>query len=377
MFIFSLAPATPRTLGRVARPALSLAPPLPRQSPRPQAGSEGLVALSTRQSSESWQQAGRAGEGDDRPRPLRSDGESASVALNYLVAVSHCSPAYLHNTHMLFLFHLSLSLSLSAPHSSPKTQPLPFFLCLKSFAMSSYFPALLLTVALLSTTVQNATSLSAPSLTLHGSQGSRSPLVNWYLHELKAPFTQAAPRPSPHPFGQIPCLTDSPGDVEIFESGAILLYLADKLDDRCSTAADRAKYTKWVVWANSSLDPICFMEDGNGRVLGTKLDQPGRAVSVLEDILADRDYLVGDELSVADVAVASYLLYVPLFFPSTKLVGIPNIVKYMQRCCERPEFEEAFGGQHAELVRRKCGEFLEDGGGGGGKPKEKKMFGIF
>ena len=63
-------------------------------------------------------------------------------------------------------------------------------------------------------------------LTLYGSQQTRSPLVNWYLEEKAIPFTQKAPRPSAHPFGQTPFLTDD-GGVEVFESGAILLYIAD------------------------------------------------------------------------------------------------------------------------------------------------------
>ena len=64
------------------------------------------------------------------------------------------------------------------------------------------------------------------SLVLYGSQGSRSPLVNWYLHEIDIPFTMGNRVENPHPFGQIPCLKD--GETVIFESGAILMYLADK-----------------------------------------------------------------------------------------------------------------------------------------------------
>jgi Glutathione S-transferase, N-terminal domain len=73
----------------------------------------------------------------------------------------------------------------------------------------------------------SSSSISMDSgLTLYGSQQTRSPLVNWYLEEKSIPFTQKAPRPSAHPFGQAPFLTDI-GGVEVFESGAILLYIAD------------------------------------------------------------------------------------------------------------------------------------------------------
>ena len=71
---------------------------------------------------------------------------------------------------------------------------------------------------------------------LYGSPQSRSPLVNWYLVDNKIPFTMKAPRPSNHPFGQIPFLTDDNG-VEVFESGAILLYLADAYGAKQSGSA--------------------------------------------------------------------------------------------------------------------------------------------
>ena len=82
----------------------------------------------------------------------------------------------------------------------------------------------------LASTVRHSSSASSlkmdSGLTLYGSQQTRSPLVNWYLEEMFIPYTQKAPRPSPHPFGQVPFLTDN-GGVEVFESGAILLYIAD------------------------------------------------------------------------------------------------------------------------------------------------------
>ena len=203
------------------------------------------------------------------------------------------------------------------------------------------------------------------ALKLHGSQGSRSPLVNWYLEELNVQYDMAPPKPSDHPFGQIPYLTD--GGVGVFESGAILLYIADKHDKKCTTPEARAKFTKWVMWANSSLDPICFVENERGQVMGTRLDQPGRAVQVLDQLLSESEYLVDNDFSVADVAVCSYLNYVPLFFPSVRLSS-PNIVNYMRRCAERPAFAKAFGGGHANAVLAAC-----DNAGSGGE----KLFGLF
>ena len=47
------------------------------------------------------------------------------------------------------------------------------------------------------------------------------------------------------------------GDLQVFESGAILMFLADKYGG-LDTPEKRAEVNKWIVWANASLDPICF-----------------------------------------------------------------------------------------------------------------------
>lgn len=65
---------------------------------------------------------------------------------------------------------------------------------------------------------------------------------------------------NPHPFGQIPCLTDD-NDVLVFESGAILNYLQSKADKKGINDDKRsAAVASWIAWANASLDPICFLE---------------------------------------------------------------------------------------------------------------------
>lgn len=193
-------------------------------------------------------------------------------------------------------------------------------------------------------------------VTLHGSQQTRSPLVNWYLLEAAIQFQQVPPRPTRHPFNQTPFLTDA-DNVEVFESGAILLYLADKYGGN-NTPEQRASYTKWVVWANSELDALCFGESDRG-MTGTKLDKPDRKLDVLDDLLSKSDWLVGNKFSVADIAVASYLNYVPVFFSNVNPSARKNLCRYMSRSAERPLFAKAFGDDHAGLILAKTKGWIE------------------
>jgi len=197
----------------------------------------------------------------------------------------------------------------------------------------------------------SSTKLSM-KLTLYGSQGSRSPLVNWGAYEVGTEVTMGDLARNPHPFGQIPCLTDSDagGDdddvVTVFESGAILQYV---YSNSKSAAEDpphrRAAISSWISWANASLDPICFLETPDGKVYDTGLKKPNRRIDVLDTILSESEYLLPSGFSLADVAVASYLLYVPQFFGGIDLSRWPNVVAYMKRCAERPTYGQAFGAQ--------------------------------
>jgi len=205
---------------------------------------------------------------------------------------------------------------------------------------------------------------------LFGSQGSRSPLVNWYLFEIGQEFDPVDVRgvdrggpDFPHPFGAIPALRD--GDLKVFESGAILMYLADKYGG-LDTPETRAEAAKWVFWANASLDPICFIENENGQVIGTGLRGEPRALARLDELLSGSEFILGDIFSVADVAIGAYLLYVPQFFPDVDVSKWPNVQRYMKQLCERPAYVRAYG----EAVTSRLSDVLSGKG-------ESKLFGLF
>jgi len=202
--------------------------------------------------------------------------------------------------------------------------------------------------------------------TLYGSQGSRSPLVNWYAHEIGLELAMRAPRDetNPHPFGQVPALRDDAdadgGELELFESGAILMYLADAYGG-LDTPKTRAAAAAWVSWANASLDPVLFVENERGGVVDTKARDPNnKRLRRLDDVLASRDYLLGD-FSVADVAVGAYLLYVPQFFPDVSFAPYPALARYMGRLALRDAYAKAFGADVRRYLVQKCVSYVDTG----------------
>lgn len=170
-------------------------------------------------------------------------------------------------------------------------------------------PVVAFVPATLSHTTRFATNLAAErqsSVTIYGHPGTRSPLVNWACLELGVDFTMGDLSKNPHPFGQLPCVTDLNG-VVLFESGAILQYL--NFEHAKLTKAQQASVISWITWANASLDPICFLETPDGKVYDTGLKTRNKRIDRLEAILAKQDFLVDDAgFTLADVAVSSYLL---------------------------------------------------------------------
>jgi glutathione S-transferase len=172
---------------------------------------------------------------------------------------------------------------------------------------------------------------------------------------------------NPHPFGQLPCVTDSDG-VLLFESGAILQYL--NFEYAKLPKAQLAAVISWITWANASLDPICFLETPEGKVYDTGLRKKNKRIDRLETILEKQDYLVKDVgFSLADVAVGAYLLYVVQFFPdcgSTIPSLYPNVASYMLRLARRDAYGKAFSDRTQQFVLQNLSE-----------GPSKKLFGVF
>jgi glutathione S-transferase len=182
----------------------------------------------------------------------------------------------------------------------------------------------------------------------------------WACEEIGLDYAEhlisAIDRPADHfhhqPWGQVPVLRD--GDVELFESGAILLHLAEKDAALLPREAQaRATTLSWLFAAFNSVEPM-FFELANvdlfaaGQEWAT-LRRPG-LIDVLRGRLArlagalgDKPWLAGD-FTVADIAMASVLRQ---GVEAGLVAEQPRLQAYLDRCLARPAFDRALTAQLA------------------------------
>jgi glutathione S-transferase len=183
-------------------------------------------------------------------------------------------------------------------------------------------------------------------LKLYGGTRSRASIVQWYLEELEVPYEfvkldlQAGEHRQPdyltiNPIGKVPAIID--GDFKLWESGAILLYLADKYGKTTLSLEERAILAQWTLFANATLGPGIFGED-------TREKELPRLLTPLNDIFTRQPFLLGDEFTVADVAVGSILTYIPILL-KLDLSAYPAVLEYMKRISERSAFQKSIGGR--------------------------------
>jgi glutathione S-transferase len=183
-------------------------------------------------------------------------------------------------------------------------------------------------------------------LKLYGGARSRASIVQWYLEELGVPYEfilldmQAGEHRQPeylaiNPMGKVPAIVD--GDFQLWESGAILFYLAQKYGKMPPSLEEQAKINQWILFGNATLGPGIFVEASRER-------ETPKLLTPLNQILEKQPFFLGDELSVVDVAVGSILAYIPMML-KLDLSEYPAVVDYIKRISERPAFQKAMGGR--------------------------------
>jgi GSH-dependent disulfide-bond oxidoreductase len=155
------------------------------------------------------------------------------------------------------------------------------------------------------------------------------------------------------PNNRIPAIVDTaPADggapVSLFESGAILLYLADKSGRFIARdLRGRNDTLQWLFWQMGGLGPMAGQNHHFSQYAPEKLPyaieryvkETARLYAVMDERLADREFLAGD-YSIADMAC--YPWVVPYERQSQKLEDFPNVKRWFEAIKARPAVERAY-----------------------------------
>ena len=137
--------------------------------------------------------------------------------------------------------------------------------------------------------------------------------------------------------------------ISLFESGAILLYLAEKT--RKLIPADirgRAEVLQWLFWQMGGLGPMAGQNHHFSQYAPEKLpyainryvNETNRLYGVLNKRLADREFVAGSQYSIADLA--SYPWIVPYERQGQKLEDFPNLKRWFEAIRSRPSTVRAY-----------------------------------
>ncbi|QUJ75852.1 glutathione S-transferase N-terminal domain-containing protein [Sulfitobacter albidus] len=160
-----------------------------------------------------------------------------------------------------------------------------------------------------------------------------------------------------NPNNKIPAIIDPDGPdgapIGLFESGAILIYLAEKSGTLLgNTASERAQTIQWLMFQMGGLGPMFGQMGFFYKFAGSEwedkrpqqryLDEARRLMGVLNLELAGKDWITGANYSIADIAIAPWLRALDFYGAKEELgwSDHTNLVDYLARFMDRPAVQK-------------------------------------
>ncbi|MGZ8346381.1 MAG: glutathione S-transferase N-terminal domain-containing protein [Allosphingosinicella sp.] len=157
-----------------------------------------------------------------------------------------------------------------------------------------------------------------------------------------------------NPNGKIPAIIDPDGPggrpLGLFESGAILLYLADKTSQLVpSDPAGRWEAIQWVMFQMGGIGPmfgqVGFFNKFAGKEIADKrpleryVAESRRLLEVVDARLAGRSWIMGEEYSIADISMLGWVRNLITFYEARELVdydSLKHVPAWLDRGLARP-----------------------------------------
>ncbi|UWP96220.1 glutathione S-transferase N-terminal domain-containing protein [Aliiroseovarius crassostreae] len=162
-----------------------------------------------------------------------------------------------------------------------------------------------------------------------------------------------------NPNNKIPAIIDPNGPngapLGLWESGAILIYLAEKSGKFLSTdPAQRAETLQWLMWQMGGLGPMLgqfgFFHAYAGKEIDDKrprdryLDEGKRLLGVLDQRLDGQRHIMGDDYTIADIAAWPWIRAIMTGYNAAEemeLSNFSNVMEWFYRCWSRPASQAA------------------------------------
>ncbi len=161
--------------------------------------------------------------------------------------------------------------------------------------------------------------------------------------QFSAEFTAISPNQ------KIPALVDTDAGVTLMESGAILLYLAEKTGHLLPRDTQQYWETiQWLMWQKGGLGPMLgqahhFLKFNPGKSSYAEeryRQEARRLYTVLNRQLAGRDFIAGDQYTIADIA--SWPWVSRFEYQHIDLCDFPNVMAWYLRIAERPAVRRGY-----------------------------------
>lgn len=162
-----------------------------------------------------------------------------------------------------------------------------------------------------------------------------------------------------NPNNKIPAIIDPNGPegtpIGLFESGAILVYLAEKTGKLMGrTATDRIKVLQWLMFQMGGVGPMFGQLGFFFAYAGKEIEDPRpreryineakRLLNIINQQLEGQEWIAG-EYSIADIAIAPWLETIAKFYKAGEVTGLAeykNVMAYIERFTDRPAVQRGW-----------------------------------
>lgn len=160
-----------------------------------------------------------------------------------------------------------------------------------------------------------------------------------------------------NPNGRVPCLVD--GDLVLFEWLAINHYLIAKYGGSLAPTSieNKGRALQWSFWAVNEIEPSLTAlsveraskqeSEWDQALLTQSQAELTKPIKVLDDILADRDFLLGDRFTIADLNVSAVIL--PGVLNGYDLTLFSHVSAWFSRCSSREALQPVNAWAQAKL----------------------------